>query len=357
MTSRSPKRRRTTASSSSLTRRRFLGGALALPAAAAIPSQFVGRAAAAVFGPEPRAGAALGPGQASPYAVVLGTAQDAGVPQVNCFSDNCNAVRRGERPAPRVSSIGLVDPAADKRFIFDATPDFASQVGELLAHPPGAPPPSGSVPLEEHLHGIFLTHAHMGHYTGLIHLGREGAAARGLPLYVSGPMASYLGANEPWAFLVRNEHVRLVELEPGVRIALTDSLAVTAFDVVHRQEFTDTLGFLIHGPERTLMFVPDADVWEGWKVPFEQLFERSDVALIDGSFFSYDELGHRPQGDVPHPPVVTSIDLLGDRRGDREVWFIHLNNTNPLWDPDSRENEVVGDAGFGVAHRGQIFGL
>ncbi len=350
MTFRSPKRPRTTASSNSLTRRRFLGGALALPAAAALPAWPAVRAAVTT-------GGGVGAAQASPYAVVLGTAQDAGVPQEHCCNDNCNAVRRGERPAPRVTSVGLVDPAAGKRFIFDATPDFSSQVGELLEHPTGTTTPNGSVPLEEHLHGIFLTHGHMGHYTGLIHLGREGAAAHRLPLYASGPMASYLGANEPWAFLVRNEHVRLVELEPGVRIALTESLAVTPFDVVHRQEFTDTLGFLIHGPERTLMFVPDADVWEGWKVPFEQLFDRSDVALIDGSFFSYDELGHRPQGDVPHPPVVTSIGLLGDRRGDRQVWFIHLNNTNPLWDPDSRENEVVRDAGFGVAHRGQIFGL
>ena len=331
------KRPQTTASSSLLTRRHFLSGALLIPVAP-LASWL------------PRA-------QTSPYAVVLGTAQDAGVPQINCFNENCNAVRRGERPAPRVSSIGLVDPLAKNRFIFDATPDFASQVGELLAHPAGTALPSGSVPLQDHLHGIFLTHGHMGHYTGLIHVGREGAAANDLPLYVSASMGSYLSGNEPWAFLIQNQHVRLVELKPGVRLRLTDSLALTPFDVVHRQEFTDTLGFLIHGPERTLMFVPDADDWGGWKVPFEQLLGLSDVALIDGSFFSYDELGHRPQGDIPHPPVVTSIDLLGRRPGDLKVWFTHLNNTNPLWDPGSRENVVVSDAGFGVASRGQIFKL
>ena len=350
MTSRSPKRHQTTGSSSALTRRRFLGGALMLPAAT-LPSWPLGAARSAAADNQVVAR------QPSPYAVVLGTAQDAGVPQVNCFSDNCNAVRNGERPAPRVSSVGVVDPVAGRRFIFDATPDFAAQAGELLTHPTGSPPASGSIALEEHLHGIFLTHGHMGHYTGLIHVGREAAAARELPLYVSRPMAAHLGANEPWAFLVRNQHVRLIELEPGVRITLTDSLSVTPFEVVHRQELTDTLGFLIHGPERTLMFVPDADVWEGWVVSFESLFDRSDVALIDGSFFSYDELGHRPQGDVPHPPVITSIELLDERRGDREVWFIHLNNTNPLWDPDSVENQVVRDAGFGVALQGQIFDL
>ncbi|SVA25420.1 uncharacterized protein METZ01_LOCUS78274, partial [marine metagenome] len=250
-----------------------------------------------------------------------------------------------------------VDPLAGKRFIFDATPDFASQVGELLTHPAGTALPRASVPLQEYLHGIFLTHGHMGHYTGLIHIGREGASANRLPLYVSPSMAAYLSDNEPWAFLVRNHHVQLVVLQPEIRLVLTDSLSLTPFIVDHRQEFTDTLGFLIHGPERTLMFVPDADVWGGWKVPFEQLLDRSDAALLDGSFFSYEELGHRRQGDVPHPPVQASIDLLSAREGNPEIWFTHLNNTNPLWDPDSHENVVVSDAGFGIARRGQTFEL
>ena len=337
MMSKLQKRPQTIASSSLLTRRHFLSGALAVPVA---PLR-----------------SWLRPTQTSPYVVVLGTAQDAGVPQVNCFNENCNAVRRGVRPLPRVSSIGLVDPLAGKRFIFDATPDFASQVGELLTHPAGTALPRASVPLQEYLHGIFLTHGHMGHYTGLIHIGREGAAASRLPLYVSPSMASYLNDNEPWAFLVQNHHVQLTVLQPEIRLVLTDSLAVTPFTVVHRQEFTDTLGFLIHGPERTLMFVPDADVWGGWKVPFEQLLDRSDAALLDGSFFSYEELGHRRQGDVPHPPVQASIDLLSAREGNPEIWFTHLNNTNPLWDPDSHENVVVSDAGFGIARRGQTFEL
>ena len=337
MMSKSQKRLQTIASSSLLTRRHFLSGALAVPVA---PLR-----------------SWLRPTQTSPYVVVLGTAQDAGVPQVNCFNENCNAVRRGVRPLPRVSSIGLVDPLAGKRFIFDATPDFASQVGELLTHPPGTALPRASVPLQEYLHGIFLTHGHMGHYTGLIHIGRAGASANRLPLYVSPSMAAYLSDNEPWAFLVRNHHVQLVVLQPEIRLVLTDSLSLTPFIVDHRQEFTDTLGFLIHGPERTLMFVPDADVWGGWKVPFEQLLDRSDAALLDGSFFSYEELGHRRQGDVPHPPVQASIDLLSAREGNPEIWFTHLNNTNPLWDPDSHENVVVSDAGFGIARRGQTFEL
>ncbi len=305
--------------------------------------------------------ARLSPQGAAPYVLVLGTAQDAGVPQVNCFSPNCEAVRQGLRQRPRVASLGVVDPQDGRRFLIDATPDFVDQVGALLLHPEGNETPTGSVRLEEHLHGVFLTHSHMGHYTGLIHTGREGAASRDLPLYASTRMLAYLRANEPWAFLFDNEHLEAFALEPGRTVELTPRLRVTPVDVVHRQEFADTFGYLIEGPARSLLYVPDADVWEGWTVPFETLVDRTDIALLDGSFFSHDELGHRPQGDVPHPPVITTIELFEQRAGDGkdnpETWFIHLNNTNPLWDPDSSESTVVRDAGFGVARGGQTFHL
>lgn len=311
--------------------------------------------------------------QTTPYAIVLGTAQDAGVPQVNCFNANCAAVRSGERPPPRVASIGLVDPASDpvagpsRRFLVDATPDFVAQVGELIGHPEGTPAPSGSVSLTNHLHGVLLTHAHMGHYTGLVHLGREGAATGGLPLYVSAAMAEYLSANEPWASLVRNGNVRIRELRPGERISLSPRLEITPFAVLHRQELSDTLGFLVHGPDRTLMYVPDADRWDGWPrqgmsgdagiEPFDYWLGHAEVALLDGSFYSYDELGHRPQGEVPHPPVVASMDRLGGRQADLEIVFTHFNNTNPLWDRVSVESAAVRQRGFAIAERGQRFDL
>jgi pyrroloquinoline quinone biosynthesis protein B len=316
--------------------------------------------------PGPTATAAARSAQTPPYAIVLGTAQDAGVPQVNCFNDNCNAVRSGARPAPRVASLGLVDPHPDgaQRFMIDATPDFVAEAGDLLAQPDGTAVYEGSIALADALQGILLTHAHMGHYTGLIHLGREGAATRELPLYVSASMAAYLRANEPWAFLVRNGHVVLRELTPGTTVQLSPRLSATPFSVVHRQELSDTLGFLVHGPDRTLMYVPDADRWEGWPsaagAPDEEAFEhwlgRSDVALLDGSFYSYDELPNRPQAEVPHPPVSVTMDLLANRPHP-EVFFIHLNNTNPLWDPAGPENTAVRTRGFAVAEQGQRISL
>ena len=351
-TSRSRRKRPTTASSRTLTRRRFLAGSALLPALT--PPGLLGIAAPG--GPQSTAQR-----DGFPYAIVLGTSQDAGVPQVNCFSTNCEAVRRGDRPPPRVACLGIVDPAAGRRFIIDATPDFVAQVGDLLAQPPGAAAPEGMVRLEEQLHGVFLTHGHMGHYTGLIHVGREGAATRELPLYVSQRMAAYLGANEPWAFLLRNGHVRVGELMPGEPVVLTASLSITPIDVLHRQELTDTLGYLVVGPRRSLLYVPDADRWEGWTTPFERWIDAADIALLDGSFWSHDELGHRPQGEVPHPPVSTTVELLRARADagipNPETWFIHLNHTNPLWDPVSPERSELRIAGHGVATTGQMLAL
>ncbi len=284
---------------------------------------------------------------------MLGTAQDAGVPQINCFSDNCTAVRSGRRAAPLVACVGLIDHAAGRRFLLDATPDIVAQVGALLT-PTGEAPPgrSGTVPLQELLHGIFLTHAHIGHYAGLVHLGKEGAAPRGLPVYGSRRMCAFLSANAPWDALVRGSFVDLRPLTAGQRVQVSPSLAITPFDVVHRAEYTDTLGYLVHGPGTTLMYVPDADVWDGWDTPFDKLLRASNVALIDGSFWSHDELGHRVQADIPHPPVSQTLERLRGLKDLPEVRFIHLNHTNPLWDTESPLRREL-PPGFSVAETGQ----
>jgi len=297
-----------------------------------------------------------------PLAVVLGTAQDAGVPQVNCFEGVCRRVRAGELAPPRVASLGLVDPAAGRRFLVDATPDLVAQVGDLLGIGPGGPEPGTVVPLHEHLDGILLTHGHMGHYTGLVHLGREAAAARGLPVWCNADLAELLTANEPFRSLVRGGHVELRTVEPGRTVRLSPSLEVEPLAVVHRAELSSTTGYLVQGPSRSLLYAPDADTWDGWPVPFETWLDRSDVALLDGTFWSGVELGHRPQAEVPHPPIVATMERLSERAGNPpdagdpaapEVLFIHLNHTNPVWDADGPERRELESAGFGVARTGQ----
>lgn len=307
-------------------------------------------------------------------AILLGNAQDAGVPQVNCFTGHCARVRAGEAPDPFVACLGLVDREAGRRFLIDATPDLNAQVEMLLragALPPQAPPAAvrqpgadaplaglpgeiagRSVPLHEHLHGILLTHAHVGHYTGLMELGREIAATRGLPLYVTASMARFLRANGPWDALVNSGHVELREVGFGEPVALTERLTATPYEVIHRAEYTDTAAWVIRGPDRSLLYVPDADTWEGWPVPFDEILDTVDLALLDGSFWSGTELGNRPQSEVPHPPVSVTIERLGPRAGSPPVRFVHLNHTNPLWDPAAAERAALPE-GFGVAETGE----
>lgn len=291
-------------------------------------------------------------------AVVLGTAQDAGVPQANCFAGHCARVRSGEAAPPLVACLGLLDEDARRRFLIDATPDLPAQLGALLEASASARAEVAgrTVPLHEHLHGILLTHAHIGHYLGLAHLGKEAAAPRALPVWASARMAAFLRSNAPWEALVRNGNIELRVLEPGTRVRLTPALEVTPFAVVHRPEYSDTLGFLVHGPRATLLYVPDADSWSGWETPFESLLEVADTALLDGSFYSPEELGHRLQAEVAHPPIVDTVARLGDLQGRPPVWFVHLNHTNPLWDPASPLHHEL-PAGFAVAATGQRFAL
>lgn len=319
---------------------------------AAVSGQGRGREHAARRGPERGVAAGL----QRVEALVLGTAQDGGVPQLNCFRDHCARVRAGQAPAPRVACLGLVDATAGRRFLIDATPDLPAQLADLLQAVPAADVAGRTVPLHEHLHGILLTHAHVGHYLGLASLGKEVAAARELPVWTSASMSAFLRANAPWSLLVEAGHIVLRELQPGVTVRLSPALEVTPLQVVHRQELSDTLGYLMRGPARSLLYVPDADTWDGWPRPFEQILAAADVALLDGSFYSADELGHRAQGDVPHPPVVSTVERVGGLAGRPPVWFIHLNHTNPLWDPAAPQRDTL-PAGFDVAHTGQRFAL
>ncbi|MEQ1893728.1 MAG: MBL fold metallo-hydrolase, partial [Planctomycetota bacterium] len=213
------------------------------------------------------------------------------------------------------------------------------------------------------LDGIFLTHAHMGHYAGLLELGREAYAAHDLPTYVSERFAAFLLSNAPWSALVEERRLDLRRLEPGRPIALAQDLWVTPFLVPHRDEFSDTLGFEIRGPERSLVYLPDIDKWERWDAlagegAVERLLARSDVALLDGCFFADGEIPGRPMADIPHPFIAESLarfaPLPAATRA--KIWFTHLNHTNPTADTGPAREQVEA-AGMLVLSDGERFGL
>lgn len=252
--------------------------------------------------------------------VVLGVAQDAGIPHLGCNQPLCASIRAGRRARERVASLGLVERVSGRAYLFDATPDFVSQVHTLTG---------GRLP-----DGIFLTHAHIGHYTGLMYLGRESVGARGVPVYATERMRAFLRDNGPWSQLVSLGNVELRPVAYDVPVRLEGGVSVTAFQVPHRDEYSDTVGYLIEGPRRKAVFIPDVDRWEKWERSLRDLAQRVDLALLDGTFSSPDELGAgRRIEDVPHPLMDHTRELLRGTRA--RLVFIHVNHTNAALDaPD-----------------------
>jgi pyrroloquinoline quinone biosynthesis protein B len=281
------------------------------------------------------AAAAVEPSTPVVHAVVLGIAQDGGVPHLGCAQERCQRARVDPSQRRRVASLGVVDAAAGKRFLIDATPDFASQVESLGGRPDG----------------ILLTHAHIGHYLGLAQLGREVLSTRKLPVWATPAMAAFLRANKPWSRLVERENIEIHEVAPGTRVALTPSLSATPIKVPHRDEDSDTVAWLLEGPSRSLLWLPDIDRWEKWDKKIEDLAADPKRALfLDGTFFSADEIPGRSIADIPHPLVPDTAARL--ERCAAKVFFVHLNHTNRLlWDEEALRG--LAGRGFGVAEEGQ----
>jgi pyrroloquinoline quinone biosynthesis protein B len=251
--------------------------------------------------------------------VVLGIAQDAGIPHLGCQQALCVSIRKGERKAEKVASLGLVNRARGQAYLFDATPDLPAQLHALT----GGRPPDG----------VFLTHGHIGHYTGLMYLGRESIDAAGVKVYATGRMSSFLRSNGPWSQLVARNNITLLTVAPGERVDLGNGVRVTFYSVPHRDEFTDTVGFLIEGPNHKALYIPDIDQWQRWNVSIRELAESVDYALLDGTFGDSAEIPGRSTADIPHPLIPVTRALLDGVRA--AVWFIHLNHTNTQIDaPD-----------------------
>jgi pyrroloquinoline quinone biosynthesis protein B len=220
--------------------------------------------------------------------------------------------RAGRRRAEKVAAIGLRNARTGASNLIDATPDLPAQIHALTG---------GRAP-----DGIFLTHAHIGHYTGLMYLGKETMSARGVPVYGTARMAAFLRANGPWKLLVDDGHIALREIDTDRPVDLGGA-RVTAMRVPHRDELSDTVGYLVEGPRKKALYIPDVDRWEKWDRDIGAIADQVDLLLLDGTFASAAELPHRDIARVPHPLLSDTRARVRGRKA--RVLFIHLNHTNP----------------------------
>jgi len=278
--------------------------------------------------------------------MIVGVAQDGGVPHLGCVKECCREARSDPARAQRVASLALR--AGPKLFLIDATPDIRSQVATALGEQGLAARPA-RLPVD----GILLTHAHIGHYTGLVYLGRESMAADEVPVFATDRFWAFLSGNSPWKRLVDGRHIIHIPLAAGGQVELAQGLSVEPFRVPHREEDSDVLGFLVKGPSRRLLYIPDIDDWSRWDRDIAELAGTVDVALLDGTFYAPSELGARSMAEVPHPLVTSTMDRLGPMvKQGRRVVFIHMNHTNPILRRGTAERREVERRGFEVASDG-----
>lgn len=281
---------------------------------------------------------------------ILGAAQDAGKPQIGQHNDPAWMDNKLVSPA---SSIAIADNVDGSRYLFDATPDIKAQLFALDRF-------SGSAGYR--LDGIFLTHAHMGHYLGLAQFGREAMGAKSVPVFAMPRMASFLNNNGPWDQLIALNNIEIKPLSDKTSIELNQRVKVTPFLVPHRGEYSETVGYKIQGPSKSAIYLPDIDTWQEWEAMgtnIEDVIAQNDVLFLDATFYNADELPGRDMSDIPHPSMVQTMERLRKlSASDRaKIQFIHLNHSNPTHDKHTKAFEEIGKAGYKIAKTGASYCL
>ena len=280
-----------------------------------------------------------------PFLVVLGVAQDGGFPQAGCKKSCCEKSWINLKKREYVSCVAWVDPIRKKYWLFDATPDMPEQMHYL------------SEKYKVELAGIFLTHAHIGHYTGLTHLGREVMGTKNIPVFALSRMHKYLSEHGPWKQLVELKNIQLIPLEADVPIQIADWFEVTAIKVPHRDEFSETAGFVVKGHVKSFFYLPDIDKWEKWDRSIEEYINETDYSFLDGTFYNALELPGRNMSEIPHPFIIESIERWKElpENEKNKIHFIHLNHTNPLLQKNHPYRKQLLLSGYNIAKLGDIY--
>lgn len=269
---------------------------------------------------------------------ILGVVQDGGLPHLGSNKLCCENIEQKRY----VTSIMLVNNENNESYLFDASPDINEQLNFMGDR------------IKKDLKGVFLTHAHIGHYTGLMYFGREALNSKLINVYAMPRMKKFLEQNGPWSQLVSLENISINEINSNSKISVDPNVTIQPVEVPHRAEFSETVGYKIYGPNKTVLFIPDIDKWYLWEKSIIDEIKQVDYALIDATFYDSEEVNYRDLSEIPHPFVVESMELF-DSISDEEkkkIFFIHLNHTNPLLDKDSDQYKFVKDKGYNVAEEG-----
>ena len=278
----------------------------------------------------------------NPYLMVLGITQDTGYPQINCSESCCELAWDNTELKKMTTSLAIVDPISNQQWILDATPNITEQLHLL-----------NKTSRVKNIEGIFITHAHIGHYTGLMYFGKEGMNTSKKPVYVMPKMKKFLEKNAPWSQLVKSKNISLKLIKDQSYIQLNERIRITPFLVPHRDDYSETVGYKIQTKSKSSIFIPDIDKWEIWDKDIVSIVRDTDYAFLDGTFYKNEEL-KRDMSQIPHPFVEESMELFSklSNSNKKKIYFIHMNHTNPLLTENIKEKNKVHKNGFNVAVQG-----
>jgi pyrroloquinoline quinone biosynthesis protein B len=302
---------------------------------------------------------------------ILGSAAGGGFPQWNCACGNCSALRAGKlRGQPRTQTQIAFSPDNLVWFLVGASPDLRSQI--LSAH---ELTPQADILGPSPIGGVFLPSADLDSVMGLLHL-RE---FQSFFVFSTAPV-KYILTSENRIFKVLDRAVPPVEWRvlsaksrlgchlserPGESpsftcdtIPLGGSFPDYVSDEFRRSNAGEeaTTGFLFEQNGKKVFIAPSLPEWEK---EFQTVVTCADVVLIDGTFWSDQELvqtgrSNKTAREIGHLPLSGTDGLLSrfpkDALG-RKI-LIHINNTNPILDEDSAEHRAVLEAGFEIAYDG-----
>jgi len=274
---------------------------------------------------------------------ILGVVQDGGFPHLGNNKTCCENIDQKRY----VTSILLTNNSNNESYLFDASPDINEQLNFMGDR------------VKKDLKGIFLTHAHIGHYTGLMYFGREALNSKLINVYAMPRMKKFLEKNGPWSQLVELQNISIKQISNNSKISIDPNVIVQPVEVPHRGEFSETVGYKIYGPNKTLLFIPDIDKWYLWEKSIIDEIKKVDYALIDATFYDSKEVNYRDVSEIPHPFVVESLELFDTikLKEKNKIFFIHLNHTNPLLNDNSEEYKYIITKGYNVAKEGMVLDL
>jgi pyrroloquinoline quinone biosynthesis protein B len=300
---------------------------------------------------------------------VLGSSAGGGFPQWNCNCANCRAVRRGAPGySARTQSSLAVSADGVNWLLLNASPDLRQQI---VATPQLAPKTDGAARASP-IKAVALTNGDVDHIAGLLTL-RERQPFR---IYASRRVLDTLEANQIFDILAPDLVAR-TELPFDAPIAIegagaTLGLAIEAFAAPGKialyledanaadlgTQAGDTLGLRIieAATGKSFFYIPGCARIDD---PLAKRLRGAALVFFDGTLWREDEMieqdlmaktGSR-MGHINMSGPHGSIAAFATLDVKRKV-FLHINNSNPVLDANSRQRGAANDAGWLIGEDG-----